>query len=110
MKLIKQRSDKLLLNDCGIIRKKIGSRIMQARKELEQTQVKFSQQVGLSQSHLANLEKGKINQIDTLCKIANALNKPISWFFQEEQKGDILYKSVLELQQQMAEMKEKYGK
>jgi len=95
------------INSCVELLKMIGLRIMQARKELGINQRVLSKNIGINFTSLSRIESGKINiTIDTICNIANSLNKPIEYFFTNEQQGDI-YKTLIKLQQQIIDINKK---
>ncbi|PHM74459.1 helix-turn-helix domain-containing protein [Xenorhabdus kozodoii] len=62
----------------------VGIRIQKKRKELGITATALAKQLGLSQQQLSRYERGtnRIN-ITHLVKIAEILNTPIEWFFQD---------------------------
>lgn len=63
----------------------IGSRIRERRKTLGFTLRDLSEQVGLSPSFIAQVERGRVTpSIPSLQQIANALRVPIFYFFIEE--------------------------
>lgn len=56
--------------------KEIGLDIKLLRVEGGFSQKKFANMIGITQSHLSKIERGKVNlQIDLLIKIANSLDK-----------------------------------
>jgi DNA-binding XRE family transcriptional regulator len=108
---------KIPCNNCDELRKQIALKIVIARKQANMNQGSLADLLQLSRQRLSIIENGNINQIDTLCLIANATGKPLGWFFERDAEpvvsqpssGD-LYKVVTELQNQVREMKTKYGK
>ena len=61
-----------------IIREYIGKRIAELRKERELSQVDLALKTGLDKGHIARIELGRYSVgLDTLQKIANALNVKI---------------------------------
>jgi transcriptional regulator with XRE-family HTH domain len=62
----------------------IGDRIREARLEAGLSQDDLSAKSGVTQANISKYERGEfIPQIPTLQKLAAALNKPISWFLNE---------------------------
>ena len=66
----------------------MNNRIKQARKKLNLTQKKFGENLNLSESHISNLEKGRVNltarNIDDICSTYN-----INQVWLETGEGDI---------------------
>ena len=61
----------------------VARRIKVARAELDISQAELGERIGASAQNVARWEKGEINiGVDTLEHIANALGKPIEWFFE----------------------------
>lgn len=62
----------------------IGEHIRLARKSLGLRQTDLAKMAGLPASHLSDMERGvAIPTIPTLFKVAEALNRPLEYFFQE---------------------------
>lgn len=62
--------------------KKLGKRIQLRRKELGQTTMIFSENIGISQQQLSRYERGQNKITPThLFSIAHYTKTPISWFF-----------------------------
>ena len=63
----------------------VGRRIRQARREVKLTQEQLGNMIGLTFQQVQKYEKG-VNRVSagTLYEIAQVLNLPISWFFDEE--------------------------
>ena len=62
----------------------IGENIKIARKSLELRQLDLAKMAGLPASHLSDIERNAaIPTIPTLAKIADALKRPLEYFFQE---------------------------
>jgi len=63
----------------------IGERIAQLRKAKKLSQQKFSYEAEIERSYLTHIEKGRKNlSIDTLTKIAEALDISLKEFFDAE--------------------------
>jgi TRAP-type C4-dicarboxylate transport system substrate-binding protein len=63
----------------------IGQRIRAARKSMELRQSDLSEMTGLPASHLSDIERGiLLPTVPTLRKIGQALNRPLGYFFEEE--------------------------
>jgi len=63
----------------------IGLQIKKARKEKKLSQLKLSEIVNISRMMISRYETGSNNiPLRQLQKIANALEKPIAYFFKEE--------------------------
>lgn len=61
-------------------RDRIGRRIAETRKEKGLSQMQLSELTGITSKNIANIEAGKYNtEIDTLAKIAKALNCKIDF-------------------------------
>lgn len=61
-------------------RVRIGQRVAELRKEKGMTQTELAERCGLSQSHIARIERGMYNfQLYTLSQIANALHCKIDF-------------------------------
>lgn len=61
--------------------KMIGNRIREARKEVGYNQTELADFLGISQTAIAKMEQGEIALIsEHLYAIANALNRPVSYF------------------------------
>ena len=61
-------------------RERIGRRIAETRKEKGLSQMQLSELTGITSKNIANIEAGKYNtEIDTLAKIAKALNCKIDF-------------------------------
>ncbi|MFA6321832.1 MAG: helix-turn-helix transcriptional regulator [Candidatus Omnitrophota bacterium] len=86
--------------------KNIGLRIQYARKDIGLSQSMLADKIGIHVVSLSKIESGKVNTtIETLCRIAEVTNKPMSYFFGEEPKQ--MYNSdVDDLKKQIAEIKE----
>lgn len=64
---------------------KIGHRVRVARKSMGLRQSDLSEITGLPASHLSDIERGALMPtIPTLRKISQALNRPLEYFFQED--------------------------
>ena len=64
-------------------KKFIGARIKELRKNAGLTQEQLAEQVGLDARHLSRLEVGRhFPSLDSLERIAQALNLPLAEFFQ----------------------------
>jgi transcriptional regulator with XRE-family HTH domain len=64
-------------------KKLIGARIKELRKQAGLTQEELAEQVELDSRHLSRLEVGKhFPSLDSLERIAEALNVPMAEFFQ----------------------------
>jgi len=56
------------------LKKQIGEKIAEKRKELEITQTELAERAGLSQAHISKIEIGNcMPRLDILIKISNAL-------------------------------------
>lgn len=77
-------------SDCGDLRKFIGRKIADARNKKGLTQKQLADKISMSKSRLAFLETGDLNRIDVLCKIAEVLQKPVAWFFQENDENALV--------------------
>ena len=93
--------------------KAFGLRIRAARETTGLTQTAFAKKIDLQQVSMSRLEKGKMKpSFDTLCAIAKATKKPMSFFFGEEPPKpadpeiEILKKQMFELKEAFS----KYGK
>ncbi len=64
-------------------KKLIGARIKELRKQAGLTQERLAETVGMDSRHLSRLETGKhFPSLDSLERIAEALNVPLAEFFQ----------------------------
>lgn len=64
-------------------KKLIGARIKELRRQAALTQEQLAEQVGLDSRHLSRLEVGRhFPSLDSLERIALALNQPMAEFFQ----------------------------
>jgi transcriptional regulator with XRE-family HTH domain len=69
----------------GYDSEKIGQRIFTARNHLGMKQSTLSKRAGISQASLSNIENGVYKlRVETLYKIAEALNVPVSWILDED--------------------------
>jgi transcriptional regulator with XRE-family HTH domain len=83
--------DKLLIIEHGVVtmadedKKRLGERIRKARRDANMTQGDLSERLGISQGVVSNVETG-VSTIDApdLPLWAEILNKPIMYFFVEE--------------------------
>lgn len=94
-------------------------KIKEVLKENKTTVVALAEAVGITQPNMSNIVNGKSTpSLETLEKIANALNVPITSLFKEEaneeltaliqHKGDFYKASTIaELEKIVAEIKEK---
>lgn len=65
----------------------IGDKIKQIRKQAGLTQKELAEQLGTTQQNLAQYESGKRNpKIETIEKIANALDVPVSYLIGNKEK------------------------
>lgn len=72
----------MLDNKLKVNKLKIAKRIRDARKEAGLTQTELGSILFIDQSHLSYIEKGKVSvNCERLVEFANALNKPILYFF-----------------------------
>ncbi|CAK0756814.1 hypothetical protein CCP3SC15_210025 [Gammaproteobacteria bacterium] len=93
------------------VREIIGKNIDTAIRELGITQAKFANKIGIKPGTLSYWVNGKrIETLSSLEKISKVTGKPVEWFLQESHEDSGLYKTVIELQQQVADIKSKYGK
>lgn len=62
----------------------VGKRIQKKRKELGYTGMQIAEKIGVSQQQFSRYERG-MNKIDLsyLVLLANYLNTPIHWFFED---------------------------
>ncbi len=64
----------------------IGDRIRATRKSMGMRQSDLSEITGLPASHLSDIERGTlIPTVPTLRKISQALDRPLEYFFQEDE-------------------------
>lgn len=69
----------------------IGHRVREARKSMGLRQSDLSDITGLPASHLSDIERGMLTPtIPTLRKIGQALNRPLEYFFQDDDKPQSL--------------------
>ncbi len=69
------------------VREEIGKRLKDLREKVELTQEALAERAGLHPSYIGQIERGtKTASIFTLEKLANALNVPIAYLFDFEQK------------------------
>ena len=69
-----------VMKDRNKERERIGKRIKELRKEQEMDAKTLAQRVGIDPGNLSRIEQGKFSVgIDTLCKIASALNMRIDF-------------------------------
>lgn len=63
----------------------IGSRIREVRKSLNMRQLDLSQIVGISNSHLSEIERGRMMPtLPTLQRISEALQRPLEYFVSQQ--------------------------
>lgn len=76
-------------------RQTIGKNIELARTVLGWSQTRLAEQVGVEQTYVSKLEKGKVNvSIDTLERFSIALRKPLAYFFQEIDVAEVQVKKA----------------
>ena len=64
--------------------KNLGIRIRETRKFLKLRQVDLSNKIGISNSHLSDIERGKmLPTLPTLQRISRALDRPMEYFISE---------------------------
>lgn len=63
-----------------------GQRIKQRREELKLSQERLAELVGISQKNISDYERGHQTNLysDTLVKLAQELNVPIAYLFEED--------------------------
>lgn len=72
------------------VKKTVAKRIRVARAELGISQSELAEELGLTQNSVSKWESGKVSiGVDTLALIAEALHKPITYFFQEFEQVDV---------------------
>ena len=85
--------------------KMIGTRVKMLRITKGISQTELAKQIGVTQTHLSNIENGRAGlTILNLIKLHDALNTPISSFFediegkpQEEKKSEVTLEDLTEL-------------
>ena len=85
--------------------KMIGTRVKMLRITKGISQTELAKQIGVTQTHLSNIENGRAGlTIPNLIKLHDALNTPISSFFediegkpQEEKKSEVTLEDLTEL-------------
>ena len=98
--------------------KKIGQKIKNARTSMGLTQSQLGRSIGVTGSAIGYLEAGlrKISP-DALKKIANSLNKPFKYFYEESEEKYDLFGKIMKLKGQLGDIattvekieKEKFG-
>ncbi len=85
--------------------KKIGQKIKKARTESRLTQGQLGKIIGRTGSAIGYLEAGlrKIDP-DTLKRIADALNKPVQYFYGEEKEDFDIYAKLKSIEKQISEL------
>jgi len=67
----------------------MGNRVRAARKEARLNQEELAETVGRRQATISDIERGKKEMgLSTLVLIANALEKPVTYFFPIEKTND----------------------
>lgn len=67
----------------------IGDKILTERKKLELTQEELAERAGIAREQINRYEKGRIiPDMDTLFKIATALNKSLNFFLENDKPGE----------------------
>ena len=65
-------------------KKKLGKKIKLARVEMDLNQTQLAKKIGAKQKSISRYETGaSLPSIETLMKIAKALNKPAGYFLDE---------------------------
>ena len=85
--------------------KMIGTRVKMIRITKGVSQTELAKQIGVTQTHLSNIENGRAGlTIPNLIKLHEALNTPISSFFEdiegkaeEEKKTEVTLEALTEL-------------
>ena len=85
--------------------KMIGTRVKMLRITKGISQTELAKQIGVTQTHLSNIENGRAGlTIPNLIKLHDALNTPISSFFediegkpQEDKKSEVTLEDLTEL-------------
>ncbi len=71
------------------IRERLGSRIKEIRKAKGLSQEKLSEKIGIDSKHLSRIEVGgSFPALNTLAKLAEALNVELKDFFEFAHKAD----------------------
>ncbi|MDO5381013.1 MAG: helix-turn-helix transcriptional regulator [Acidaminococcaceae bacterium] len=61
--------------------KGVGARIRNLRAEQELTQFELAEKIGVSQTHLSNIERGRVQiSLKLLLRIANVLERRLDYF------------------------------
>ena len=76
-------------------RQTIGKNIELARTVLGWSQTRLAEEVGVEQTYVSKVEKGKVNvSVDSLNRFASALRKPLAFFFQEIDVAEVEVKNA----------------
>lgn len=76
-------------------RQMIGKNIELARTVLGWSQARLAEEVGVEQTYVSKVEKGKVNvSVDSLNRFATALRRPLGFFFQEIDVAEVESKKV----------------
>ncbi len=68
----------------------LGQKLRQLRKEQNLTQLELAQQVGITNGQISTIERGVSSpSLNTLHKIARALNVPIPEFFEDDRNKEV---------------------
>jgi repressor LexA len=92
--------------------KEIGERIRRIRKEKNFTQEELAWEIGLSPNYIGLIERGKKRpSIETLRKISEVLEIPISYFFEninyKMPQEDIITKKISSILRETSEKEKK---
>lgn len=76
-------------------RQMVGKNIELARTVRGWSQAQLAEEMGVEQTYVSKVEKGKVNvSIDTLERFAAALRKPLAFFFQEIDVSEVQAKKA----------------
>lgn len=72
------------------VKRTVGKRIKIARIEREIRQGDLAELLGVNQQNVARMESGRFGiGVETLARVAQALRKPIAYFFEEFEEVEI---------------------
>jgi transcriptional regulator with XRE-family HTH domain len=84
----------------------LSERIRSARKNVNLSQIDLANLVGVSDKAISSYEVGRaVPPLDILKKISVVTNKPMSFFFDEENNGEAVVKKVEKMIEELNDIK-----
>lgn len=88
----------------------LSERIRVARKAVSLSQIDLANLVGVSDKAISSYEVGRaVPPLDILKKISVVTNKPMSFFFDEENNGESVVKKVDKMIEDLNDIKKIFG-